>query len=40
MNENNEATYTYQNEKYFLQIISLLEELIEAVSGNEENNNA
>lgn len=35
MEESNEQTYTYANEFYFQQIISLLEQLIEAVSGND-----
>lgn len=35
MSENNEPTYTYENEKYLQQIIALLEELIEAVSESQ-----
>lgn len=32
-----EQTYTYQNEKYLQQIVALLQELIEAVSGGDDN---
>ena len=32
---NNTPEITYQNEAYFLQIIDLLQQLLEALSGND-----
>ena len=36
MAENNTPEITYQNEAYFLQIIALLQEIKEALSGSNE----